>query len=144
MGGKLMTSSNLTKYASFKVDGIDEYIKKIEDIGNNVEAVVVSAIEKATLPVYQDLKTWAEKHKLTGATLAGVKITEVKNDSGYIYAEIGFDTNESQTAWHAVFIEYGTPKIAADPGIRTAFKSNKNKVMKIIKDALEKGGLPIE
>jgi len=139
----LLTPSNL-KSVRFDLKGLDEYLKKVEASGRNVEEAVKKAITESGKPIYEDIKAWAEKHKLTGATLEGVKMSPVKQDGNYIYIEIGIDTTESKNAWHAVFVEYGTPTQPADPGIRTAFSGNKNKVKKIQKEVLTKEGMPIE
>lgn len=140
---KLLTPSNL-KSVRFELKGLDEYLKKIQEVGGNAEEAVSKAIEESAKPIYDDIRAWAEKHKLTGATLKGVAMSEVQREGNKFYVDVGIDTSKSENAWHAVFVEYGTPHQAADPGIRTAFAGNKSKVKKIQKDVLTKAGMPVE
>ena len=141
MGSKLLTSSNL-KFARFELKGLDEYLKKIEDAGGNIDRAVEKAVDESIKPIYKDVRQWAEKHKLTGATLKGVARTDVQKEGNTFFAEVGIDTTHSKTAWHAVFVEYGTPKMPADPGIRTAF--NNSRIKRIQKQVLLKEGIPVE
>lgn len=141
MGTKRYTPSNL-KSVSFQLTGLDDMVKRIRDAGNNIEAVVAEAVEAGAAPVYQDIKAWVEKHKLTGATEKGLTLSEVKRDGGRIWVEVGISTEDAPLAWHAVFVEYGTPTMKADPGIRPAFSGNRAKVRTIQKKILVKGGVP--
>ena len=136
---KLLTSSNL-KFGRFELKGLDEYLKRVEEVGGNIEKAVSLAVDESTKPIYEDIHKWAEKHKLTGATLKGVTKTDVQKDGNKIFVEVGIDTTYSKSAWHAVFVEYGTPKMAADPGIRPAF--NKSRIRRIQKQVLSKEGIP--
>jgi HK97 gp10 family phage protein len=139
----MLTPSNL-KLAKLELSGLDEYLKKIQAAGNNVDEAVKKAVEASCYPVNSYIKDWAEEHKFTGETLKGVKTSEIKQDGNYIYAEVGIDTTDAPTAWHAVFVEYGTPTQSADPGIRNAFDKNKSLVKGIQKDVLAKAGVPVE
>ena len=141
MVSKLITSSNL-KTIKFELKGLDEYLKKIQEAGENIDEAVSLAVEESTKPIYEDIQKWAKKHKLTGATLEGVAKTDVQKDGNKLFVEVGIDTTHSKTAWHAVFVEYGTPKMAADPGIRPAY--NKSRIKKIQKEVLSKEGIPVE
>lgn len=142
MGTTILTPTNL-KNVKFEVSGMDEYLKKIENAGRNIDEVIAEAIEESAKPIVDDIKAWANKHKLTGATLEGVTVTDIQRDGNRIFVDIGIDTGSSKNAWHAVFVEYGTPTQAADPGIRNAFSENKSKVKRIQKNILNKGGIPI-
>ena len=141
MGSKLLTSSNL-KTIKFELKGLDEYLKKIQEMGGNIDEAVEKAVDESTKPIYEDIQNWAKKHKLTGATLKGVAKTDVQKEGNSYFVEVGIDTTHSKTAWHAVFVEYGTPKMAADPGIRPAF--NKSRVKRIQKQVLSREGIPVE
>lgn len=141
MSRKLLTPSNL-KAVSFELSGLDELLKRVQAAGNNVDDAVKEAVKHGGIPVYEDIKAWAEKHELTGTTLQGVALSEVQHNGNYFYVEIGIDDAQSEGAWHAVFVEYGTPHQAADPGIRNAFSQNKGKVKKIQKNILIKEGIP--
>jgi HK97 gp10 family phage protein len=142
MGKKLLTPSNL-KAVRFELSGLDEYLKRVQAAGNNVDDAVKKAVKAGSKPVYEDIKAWAEKHKFTGTTLKGVSVSDAQQSGNFIFVEVGIDSNVEYNAWHAVFVEYGTPAQPADPGIRTAFAQNKSKVKKIEKNILMKEGIPI-
>ena len=135
----LLTPSNL-KAVKFTITGLEEYLKNIEAAGNSVDAAVMEALEESAKPIYEDIEAWAKKHKLTGATLEGIVMSEVKRDGNYFYVEVGIDSDKNYGAWHAVFVEYGTPKMRADPGIRRAYSSNKSKVKKLQQQIFERKG----
>jgi len=139
--GKLLTPSNLKTFR-FELSGLDEYLKKVQAAGRNVEEVAAQAVKASVQPIYEDLKDWIDEHRLTGATAKGLSVSELKREGGRIYVEIGIDTTDAPLAWHAVFVEYGTPKVPADPGIRMAFQGNRSRVRTIQKKILVKGGIP--
>jgi HK97 gp10 family phage protein len=137
----IKSPSNL-KTIRFDLKGVDEMLKKIEQAGRNIEKVVMEALEESAKPIYQDLDTWTAEHELTGATRKGMNLSNVIKEGNKYYVEIGIDTSNSLLAWHAVFVEYGTPTQRADPGIRRAFEENKARVRTIQKRILVKGGIP--
>lgn len=129
----------------FELTGFEAYLERLKKAGADIDVVVSKAIAESVKPIEKDILSWAEKHKLTGATLKGVEVSKIKRSGGFIYAEVGIDVSgnsaENPNAWHAVFVEYGTPTNPADPGVRTAFISNKSKVKRIQKKILEEGGI---
>lgn len=139
----LLTPSNL-RTVRFELKGIEEYLEQIKKAGGNIDETVSKAIEESAKPVYEDIRTWAERHKMTGETLEGIDISEVQQDGDKFFIEVGVNTEKSKNAWHAVFVEYGTPTQNADPGIRPAFDNNKSKVKKIQRQILKQGGVPTE
>ena len=139
--GKLLTPSNL-KTISFKISGVEEYLERIKKAGNNIERIIMDALEASAKPIYQDLDIWVADHDLTGATRKGLNLKNVKKSGNYYFVEVGIDTTNAPLAWHAVFVEYGTPRQKADPGIRRAFEDNKTRVRTIQKKILVKGGIP--
>ena len=101
---------------SFRVTGLDEYLEKIQKAGANVGDIVSEALTESAKPIYKDVKEWAEKHKKTGAALAGVDQSPVKRDGFTYFVEVGINSDKSENAWHIAFVEYGTPKKAAEIG----------------------------
>lgn len=139
----LSTPSNLKSF-KFTLSGLDEYLKKIEAAGNNVEEAVVEAIDQSSEPIFADMQLWAEEHAFTWATWKGIAETKVQREGNCYYKDLGIDNDQSPGAWHAVYVEYGTPTNAADPGIRRAFEDNKKKVKKIQREVLKKAGVPVD
>lgn len=133
-----------------ELKGLDKYFDKLKRLGADIDKIAVKAVTESAEPVYEDVKAYTEKHQWTGAAYKSVKKPkEAKDDAGYVYAEVGVkSTPEHPDAWHIVFVEYGTPRAPADPGIREAFNRNKAKVKriqkKILNDEIEKlgGGRP--
>jgi len=140
----LLTASNL-KMISFKLNGLDAYLKKVAAAGNNIDEACKLAVAESAKPIFEDIKIWVEKHKgNTEAEVKSVRMTPAKQDGNYIGVEVGIDSNIVYTSWHAVFDEFGTPTQPADPGIRNAFYHNKGRVRKIQKQIFEEKGVPID
>jgi len=123
-----------------KFSGLEELVERLKKANANIDEIIEEAVAESAKVVFDDVKAWAEKHKLTGQVLEGVNATPVKNVGGNIYTWVGIDTTKSPNAWHAVFVEYGTPRNAADPGISNAFKKNKSKIKKIQEEVIKRRG----
>lgn len=132
------------KSISFEVTGIEEYMAQVQKLGRNVDRVVAEAIHESAKTVRDDIEAWAQKHKQTGTMLEGVDLSEPQQDGNHIFVDVGINDDKSPGAWHAVFVEYGSPTQPADPGIRTAFEQNKSKVKNIQRDVLKRAGMPID
>lgn len=130
--------------AKFKITGVEEYLAQLKKVGANIDKAVAEAVHESAKPIEEDIRVWAEKHKRTGAVLEGVDLSRSQADGDLIYVTVGIDGDKTPTSWHAAFVEYGTPRMAADPGVQTAFKVNKAKVKRIQKEILKKGGIPID
>lgn len=134
----------LNMHISMKLEGFEEYLEKLRRVGADIDKVAEKAVEESAKPIHDDIKKWAEKHKRTGAALKGVVNPKAQNDGGRISADLGISSEVHPDAWHIVFVEYGTPRAAPDPGISKAFSKNKAKVKKIQKEILERGGIPVD
>lgn len=143
MARQILTPSNL-RTARLELSGIEEYLEKIKRAGNNVDEYVENAIDESAKIIYKDIEKWAEKHKMTGAVLEGIRRTDVQKEGNNYFVDVGIDTSLSPNSWHAVFVEYGTPTNPADPGIRPAFDNNKSKIKRIQRQVLAQGGVPVE
>jgi HK97 gp10 family phage protein len=130
------------QFITMDVKGIEEYLKKVEQAGKNIDVVVKDAIEQSTAPIHADIQTWVNKHRLTGATAAGLIKPEAKQSGNEISAQVGI-SGEGES-WHSVFVEYGTPRQSADPGIRTAFETKAAEVKKIQRKVLKEAGVPVD
>jgi HK97 gp10 family phage protein len=123
-----------------KFTGLEEYVERLRKANANIDDIIEEAVRESAKPVFEDIKKWAEKHKRTGAVLEGLEMSPVRNIGGKIYLWLGIDTVKSPNAWHATFVEYGTPRVKADPGISNAFKKNLSKIRKIQKEVIERRG----
>lgn len=129
---------------TLNVSGVEDYLARVQAAGRSVDDAVKTALTESAAPIQSDIRKWAEKHELTGKTLAGVDVAEPKQFGNNIVVQVGIDDTKSPGAWHSTFVEYGTPTQPADPGIRTAFEKNKNKVKKIQREVLKREGLPVD
>jgi len=127
-----------------ELTGLEEYAKRITDAGRNVDEVVKMAVHESAKPIHDDIQAWAERHRMTGVMLEGVDLSEPLQSGNEISVTVGINDEKSPGAWHAVFVEYGTPTQPADPGIRNAFDRNRSMVKKIQRDVLKREGMPID
>lgn len=130
------------KFASFEINGFEDYLMRIQQEDKDINVSVAKAIEASAQPIAEDVKAWAEKHKFTGATERGVIKPKVNIEGNKIYAEVGI-SGEGES-WHAVFVEYGSPHNKADPGIRNAFSNNKKRVRQIQVEVLKQEGASVD
>ncbi|WP_379135986.1 HK97-gp10 family putative phage morphogenesis protein [Paenibacillus sp. sgz500958] len=126
------------------VSGVEDYLARVAAAGRSVDDAVKKALTESAAPIQADISKWAEKHKLTGTTLAGVDVADPQQFGNKIVVQVGIDDTKSPGAWHSTFVEYGTPTQPADPGIRMAFEKNKSKVKKIQREVLKREGLPVD
>lgn len=129
--------------ASFKCDGIEEYLKKIELAGKSVEAACKKAVN-ATLPIVKaSMEEGAEKHRLTGDVINAIEVMGTKQEGDYIYGSVGIDLDKHPEAFEAVFQEYGdghSPEFP-DPFVRPAVDDNRKQIKNIIKNTLKQEGV---
>jgi len=128
----------------FKVGGIEEYLKKIEALGKNIDDVVMEAINESVKPIKSDMLAGAERHTDSGEVVEAIEAQPAKQVGGYISAKVGIDLVKYPKAIHAVFQEYGDSHSDKfpDPFIRPAFDNNVKLVKKIQRDILKKAGVP--
>lgn len=141
MAGKRYTNRRSVR---LEVSGLEDYLQRINATGRNVDDAVKTAIFESAQPIYNDIRDWAERHRRTGVMLEGVDLSEPQQSGNEISVTVGINDEKSPGAWHAVFVEYGTPTQPADPGIRNAFDNNKTKVKKIQREVLKREGMPID
>ena len=128
--------------ASFSVSGIEEFIKKIEAAGKNIDAACKKAVDAAIPVVEKSMIEGAERHRDTGDVAKAIETVKSRQQGNYIYASVGIDLDKHPEAFEAVFQEYGdghSPEFP-DPFIRTAVDNNRKEINRIIKTVLKKEG----
>jgi HK97 gp10 family phage protein len=125
------------------VTGLDEYLKKIEALGENIDNVVKEAIDESVKPILADMIKGAERHRDSGEVVEAIEAQPTTQEGGEIYSKVGIDVNKHPEAKHAVFQEYGDGHSGQfpDPFIRPAFDNNEKLVKKIQRDILKKAGV---
>ena len=115
--------------------GFEEMLDKIEKAGGTVEKAVTAAVKEDAEFTRKQLLDFIKKHKETGATEASLIPVEVENYRGKITCKVGFSISNGGLA--AIFLNYGTPKIAPTMFIDKAF-NNKKKHQDIQEKAMQK------
>ncbi len=132
--------------AKFSVSGIEEFVKKIEAAGKNVDAACKKAVD-ATLPIVEKtMREGAERHRLTGDVVNAIEVVAAKQQGNYIYGQVGIDLEKHPEAFEGVFQEYGdghSPEFP-DPFIRPAVDNNRKPINSTVKKVLKSEGMPIE
>ena len=106
-----------------KIDfyGSSELLKRLEAAGANVEKCIVDALQKSVEKPKEEMLQYIKQHKLTGQTEESFT-TEIKHEGNKIYLKVGFDIKKGGIA--AIFLNYGTPKIAPSFFIDNAIDHN--------------------
>lgn len=132
--------------AKFSVSGVEDFFKKIEAAGKNIDAACQKAVNEV-LPVVKNTMTeGAERHRLTGDVVNAIEIVEAKQQGNFIYGQVGINLDKHPEAFEGVFQEYGdghTPEFP-DPFVRPAVDNNRKIINSTVKKVLKKEGMPVE
>lgn len=127
------------------VTGIDEYLKKIEAIGKNVDEAVMEAIDESCKPIVKSMIDLAMPHKDTGKVVNAIEAKPAKKEGNTISAFVGIDLKEHPEATHALYEEFGGNNASFPaPFIRPSFDNLRKDVKKIQKNVLKKWGVPVD
>lgn len=120
-----------------KIDfyGSSELLKKLERAGANVEQCIVDALQKSVEKPKEEMLQYIRQHKLTGQTEDSFT-TEIKHEGNKVYLKVGFDIKKGGIA--AIFLNYGTPKIAPSYFIDNAIEHNIDEIKRAQLEALNK------
>lgn len=120
-----------------KIDfyGSSELLKKLERAGANVEECIVEALQKSVEKPKEEMLDYIRQHKLTGQTEDSFT-TEIKHEGNKVYLKVGFDVKKGGLA--AIFLNYGTPKIAPSWFIDNAVENNIDEIKRAQVEALNK------
>ena len=132
--------------ANFSVSGVDEFFKKIENLGKSIDSACKKAVD-ATLPIIEkSMREGAERHRLTGDVVNAIEVIAAKQQGNYIYGRVGIDLDKHPEAFEGVFQEYGdghSPEFP-DPFVRPAVDNNRKQINSTVKKVLKSEGMPIE
>ena len=105
----------------------------MEAAGANVEKCIVDALQKSVEKPKEEMLQYIRQHKLTGQTEESFT-TEIKHEGNKIYLKVGFDIKNGGIA--AIFLNYGTPKIAPSFFIDNAIDHNIDEIKRAQLQAL--------
>ncbi|WP_031405270.1 HK97-gp10 family putative phage morphogenesis protein [Geobacillus vulcani] len=114
----------------FKLEGMQELLKKLETLGNEAEQVKQEALMAGAKVVQEAASQKAPRD--TGKLAENIVISDVKEDGT---VDIGPDRDR----FYGLFLEFGTTKMAARPFLQPAFEENKEQVQQKMSDVIRRG-----
>lgn len=123
--------------ADISLNGVQEILDKLQQIGANVGKLENKALKNAAEPVLDDAKSNVPVN--TGKLKEGLDISNIKKKDGVKYVNVGITKSDNSEIFYGKFIEFGTSKMPARPFLQPAFEKNKNTVKNIIADTLREG-----
>lgn len=115
--------------------GTDEVVRKLDDLGENVEDIVFNALLESAEKPKEEMLNFIKNHKRTGITEGSFKET-LKKEDGKIYLEIGFDIKRGGLP--ALFLNYGTPRQEPYFFIDKAIENNLDEIKKTQEEAMQR------
>lgn len=126
----------------------DSLMKKFGRMVDNltavdVDAAVHDALDEVAGYLLKEMQQGVERHYQTGAAYEAITRTEVQSAGNRQWVEVGalHIRAENANGFHVVYLEYGSPTLAADPWLRPAMEK-KAEISKIIMDTFKKWGVP--
>jgi HK97 gp10 family phage protein len=123
--------------ADIKLDGVDELLNKLQQLGANISSLENKALKNAAEPVLEDAK--ANVPVKTGKLQRGLKTSGIKTKDGIKYVLVGVDRSDNSKIFYGKFIEFGTSKMSARPFLEPAYEKNKKEIVEAIKNTLKEG-----
>lgn len=127
--------------------GLDEYVRKLNRLADTKKAeglIKVAVYEGAGL-VADEIRRNLQGHRDTGDLLDSLYLSEMANENGYIYTQVGFagyDRNGVPNALKANALESGTSRNSIEhqpktPFIRPAIKATRERAEAAMAATLE-------
>lgn len=125
--------------ADIELEGVDEILNKLQQIGNNISRLENKALKNAAQPVLDDAKSSNSFNDRSGNLRKGLKISNIKNKEGVKYVLVGVDKSDNLKIYYGKFLEFGTSKMSARPFMQPAYEKNKDNIQKNIAETLKEG-----
>ena len=116
--------------AEVKLKGMDRLIAKLEYCGNNLDAV------KAVVLKNGNQLNERMKQTMKSAYIKGYSMGDTAGSVNTVFTDGGMTANVGPTTNYAMYVEYGTRYMKAEPAVRPAFdaqvpifKSDMDKLM---------------
>lgn len=107
--------------AKIEMEGLDEYMKKLTDLGASVEGSIKRAVYPAAGMVIEAIK--ANTPVDTGGLRDSAALRTFRNDAGYVYTQVtfdGYDERGNPNPVKARVLESGSSTRKKHPFIRPA------------------------
>lgn len=120
-----------------ELDGMDNLIRKIEDMGKAGTRIENKALKKAGELIVEEAKNNVPFRK--GKLKEGLKVSGVRKKNGNKFVLAGIQKGDNSKIFYGKFLEFGTSKMKARPFMGPAYESKKEEAKEVIKDELRKG-----
>lgn len=120
-----------------ELTGMDELIEKLTELGNKGTKAMNAALEKGAQPILDNMKAtdaFNDRSKMDGLR-DNLKVSKVKTRKSGKFIWIGDVDRKAPYSW---YLENGTSRMVARPFMRTAYREEKAKALKIIKEEMAK------
>jgi len=117
--------------------GMDELMKKLEEMGNKAGRIQNNALKTAAETVLESAKDKVPVD--TGKLKDTLGISKVKTKDGAKYIEVGITKGDNSDIYYGKFIEWGTSQRPATPYLQPAYEENIKNINEIIKQELKEG-----
>ncbi|HDK7182949.1 TPA: HK97 gp10 family phage protein [Clostridium botulinum] len=121
--------------ASMELGGMDELIRKIEDIGKAGTRIENAALKKAGELIVEEAKNNVPVK--TEKLKKGLKVSGVHKKNGNKFVLAGIQKGDNSRIFYGKFLEFGTSKMKAQPFMGQAYESKKEEAKEIIKQELK-------
>ncbi|CAH0435504.1 hypothetical protein CQ395_08750 [Clostridium neonatale] len=125
--------------ADIELEGVDEILNKLQQIGNNISRLENKALKNAAQPVLDDAKSSNAFNDRSGNLRKNLKISSIKSKEGMKYVLVGIDKSDNSKIYYGKFLEFGTSKMSAKPFMQPAYEKNKDNIQKTIAETLKEG-----
>ncbi|EKS4344848.1 HK97 gp10 family phage protein [Clostridium botulinum] len=123
--------------ASMELNGLDELIRKVQDMGKAGVRVENAALKKAGELIVEEAKNNVPVK--TEKLKKGLKVSGVRKKGGNKFVLAGIQKGDNSKIFYGKFLEFGTSRMKAQPFMGPAYESKKEEAKEIIKDELKKG-----
>ncbi|MBS5955140.1 MAG: HK97 gp10 family phage protein [Paraclostridium bifermentans] len=125
--------------ADIELEGVDEILNKLQQIGTNISRLENKALKNAAQPVLDDAKSSNAFNDRSGNLRKNLKISSIKSKEGMKYVLVGIDKSDNSKIYYGKFLEFGTSKMSARPFMQPAYEKNKDNIQKNIAETLKEG-----
>lgn len=117
------------------LDGIDEVLAKLEELGSKGSKAINRALESGAEPILQAMKSTDMFDDRSGDLRESIKVSKVKTRKSGKYIWIGDVDRMANYSW---YVEFGSSKKEARPFLRDAWNRKKKEAQDRIKEGLRK------
>ncbi len=140
--------------ADVTFEGMDELLKKVQELGARADRIENQAVQAGAKVVQKNISRRAPRSSQprqskesapsqrwrTGLHAAdNIKISRVKNKDGIKTVEVGVQKGDNSHYFYLKFKEWGTTKMDAEPFMEPAAEESKPEVIEAMKNVIKTG-----